>query len=87
MNYLNPYDKIRRENEIKKHEDDKKNSAQIKKTRLERKKEHRKGARKFIINYHKELEGANKDTITSYQNYIKSTKIGKAAEVNEKKES
>ena len=82
MNYLNPYDKIRRENEIKKHEDDKKNSAQIKKTRLERKKEHRKGARKFIINYHKELEGANEKTIDDYKQYILSTKIGKAAFAN-----
>ena len=43
------------------------------------KKEHRKGARKFINNYHKELEVANQKTIKEYKEYIKSTKIGKAA--------
>ena len=31
------------------------------------------------MKYHKELEGANEKTIKEYKEYIKSTKIGKAA--------
>jgi hypothetical protein len=31
------------------------------------------------MKYHKELEGANEKTIKEYKQYIKSTKIGKAA--------
>jgi large subunit ribosomal protein L4e len=87
MNYLNPYAKELKAKYTKEQKDAKDKHDEIVKKRLERKKKFRKSGRKFIINYHKELEGANKDTITSYQNYIKSTKIGKAAEVNEKEES
>ena len=82
MNFLNPYDKIRREAEIKKHEEDKKNKKKTKETRLQRKKQHRKESRAFIIKYHKELEGANNKTINDYKQYILSTKIGKAAFAN-----
>ena len=47
---------------------------------LKRKKQHREGGKKFILNYYKELEGANKKTITEYKEYIRSTKIGKQVE-------
>ena len=77
MHYLNPYARELKA-QYKKQQDENKHDEIVKK-RLERKKKHRKGARKFIIGYHKELEGANEKTINEYKNYIKSTKIGKAA--------
>ena len=79
MNYLNPYKKELRAEYKKKQEDDKNKHDAIVKAKLERKKKYRKGARKFIIKYHKELEGANEKTQKEYREYIKSTKIGKAA--------
>ena len=79
MDYLNPYKKELREQYKKEQKEKKDNHAEIVKKRLERKKAHRKGARKFISNYHKELEVANQKTIKEYKEYIKSTKIGKAA--------
>ncbi len=51
----------------------------IVKTKLQRKKQHRKIGKSCILNYRKELEGANQKTIKEYKEYIKSTKIGKAA--------
>ena len=79
MNYLNPYRKELREEYKKTQQENKDKHAEIVKKRLERKKAHRKGARQFIMKYHKELEGANEKTIKEYKEYIKSTKIGKAA--------
>ena len=79
MDFLNPYKKELRAEYKKKQEDDKNKHDAIVKARLERKKKYRKGARKFIINYHKELEGANEKSKKEYREYIKSTKIGKAA--------
>ena len=79
MDYLNPYKKELRAQYKKKQEDDKNKHDAIVKAKLERKKKYRKGARKFIIQYHKELEGANEKTQKEYREYIKSTKIGKAA--------
>jgi large subunit ribosomal protein L4e len=79
MDYLNPYRKELREQYKKEQKEHKDKHAEIVKKRLERKKAHRKGARKFISNYHKELEVANQKTIKEYKEYIKSTKIGKAA--------
>ena len=79
MDYLNPYRKELREQYKKEQKEHKDKHAEIVKKRLERKKAHRKGARKFINNYHKELEVANQKTIKEYKEYIKSTKIGKAA--------
>ena len=79
MDYLNPYKKELREQYKKEQKENKDKHAEIVKERLERKKAHRKGARKFISNYHKELEVANQKTIKEYKEYIKSTKIGKAA--------
>ena len=86
MDYLNPYKKELRAEYKKQQEENKSKHDQIVKARLERKKQHRKGARKFIINYHKELEGANEKTIKEYKEYIKSTKIGKAAFAEEEEE-
>ena len=79
MHFLNPYKKELREEYKKKQEENKDKHDEIVKARLERKKQHRKEGRKFILNYRKELEGANQKTIKEYKEYIKSTKIGKAA--------
>ena len=79
MDFLNPYRKELREENKKKNQEHKDKHAEIVKKRLERKKAHRKGARQFISKYRKELEGANEKTIKEYKEYIKSTKIGKAA--------
>ena len=79
MDFLNPYKKELREEYKKKQQENKDKHAEIVKKRLERKRAHRKGGRKFISSYRKELEGANQETIKEYKNYIKSTKIGKAA--------
>ena len=79
MDFLNPYKKELREEDKKKQQENKDNYAEIVKKRLERKRAHRKGGRKFISSYCKELEGSNQETIKKYKNYIKSTKIGKAA--------
>ena len=79
MDYLNPYKKELRAENRKKQEENKNKHDDIVKARLERKRKHRKGARQFIANYRKELEGANQKTIKEYKEYIKSTKIGKSA--------
>ena len=75
MDFLNPYKKELREEYKKKQQENKDKHAEIVKKRLERKRAHRKGGRKFISSYRKELEGANQETIKEYKNYIKSTKI------------
>jgi large subunit ribosomal protein L4e len=79
MHFLNPYKKELREEYKKKQEENKNKHDEIVKARLERKKKYRKGARKFILKYRQELEEANQKTIKEYKEYIKSTKIGKAA--------
>jgi large subunit ribosomal protein L4e len=79
MHYLNPYKKELREEYKKKQEENKNKHDEIAKARLERKRKHRKSGKNFISNYRKELEGANQKTIKEYKEYIKSTKIGKAA--------
>ena len=79
MDFLNPYRKELREENKKKNQENKDKHAEIVKKRLERKKAHRKGGRQFISKYRKELGGANEKTIKEYKEYIKSTKIGKAA--------
>jgi large subunit ribosomal protein L4e len=79
MHFLNPYKKELREEYKKKQEENKNNHDAIVKAKLERKRQHRKGGKSFILNYRKELEGANQKTIKEYKEYIKSTKIGKAA--------
>ena len=79
MHYLNPYKKELREEYKKKQEENKNKHDEIVKAKLERKKQHRKGGRSFILKYRQELEGANQKTIKEYKEYIKSTKIGKAA--------
>ena len=88
MHFLNPYKKELREEYKKKQEENKNKHDEIVKARLERKKKYRKGARKFILKYRQELEEANQKTIKEYKEYIKSTKIGKAAfAVEEEKET
>ena len=86
MHFLNPYKKELREEYKKKQEENKNNHDAIVKAKLERKRQHRKGGKSFILNYRKELEGANQKTIKEYKEYIKSTKIGKAAFAEEEEE-
>ena len=86
MHYLNPYKKELREEYKKKQEENKNKHDEIAKARLERKRKHRKSGKNFISNYRKELEGANQKTIKEYKEYIKSTKIGKAAFAEEDEE-
>ena len=86
MHFLNPYKKELREEYKKKQEDNKNKHDEIVKARLERKKKNRKSGKTFILNYRKELEGANQKTIKEYKEYIKSTKIGKAAFAEEEEE-
>jgi large subunit ribosomal protein L4e len=88
MHFLNPYKKELREEYKKKQEENKNKHDEIVKARLERKRKYRKGARQFILKYRQELEEANQKTIKEYKEYIKSTKIGKAAfAVEEEKET
>ena len=86
MDFLNPYKKELRAEYKKKQEENKNNHDAIVKAKLERKRQHRKGGKSFILNYRKELEGANQKTIKEYKEYIKSTKIGKAAFAEEEEE-
>ena len=86
MHFLNPYKKELREEYKKKQQENKDKHDEIAKARLERRKQHRKSGKNFIRNYRKELEGANQKTIKEYKEYIKSTKIGKAAFAEEEEE-
>ena len=86
MHFLNPYKKELREEYKKKQQENKDKHDEIVKARLERRKQHRKSGKNFIRNYRKELEGANQKTIKEYKEYIKSTKIGKAAFAEEEEE-
>jgi len=79
MNKLNPYNAERVKNEKKLEADNKTNKVANRKTRLAQRKKFRKMGRTFIGNYRKQLEGANQDTVKDYNDYIKSTKIGKDA--------
>jgi large subunit ribosomal protein L4e len=77
MNFLNPYDKVRRANVKKEREDRQKNKATILQQRKTARKAHRKQGRKFLQNFKSGLETANKATEQDYNQYIKSQKIGK----------
>lgn len=83
MHFLNPYAKEKKEQYDKQRKECIDKREERRKQRLAKKKEHRKKGRQFIIKYHKELEGANQETIKSYKEYIKSTKIGKEAFADE----
>ena len=79
MHFLNPYAKEKKEQYDKQRKECVDKREERRKERLAKKKAHRKKGRQFIIKYHKELEGANQETIKQYKEYIKSTKIGKEA--------
>lgn len=83
MNFLNPYSKERRANFAKKQKECIDNKDSRRKKILQEKKKFRKNGRQFIIKYHKELEGANERTINEYKEYIRSTKVGSQAIVDE----
>ena len=79
MDFLNPYKKELKKQYLDKQKENVDKHDAIVKAKLQRKKQHRKSGKSFILNYRKELEGANQKTIKEYKEYIKSTKIGKAA--------
>ena len=54
----------------KKEEEKKEKHAEIVKARQERKKQHREGGKKFILNYYKELEGANQFAFDNFLGLI-----------------
>lgn len=83
MNFLNPFDKERRDNERKAHEKNKTTKEDRRKARLAKRKANRKSGRQFILSFNKGLSGANQRTEKEYSDYIKSTKVGKAALVEE----
>ena len=86
MAFLNPYSKQRRAAFAKKQKDAIANKDARRKEILARKKKFRKNGRKFITQYHKELEGANQKTIKEYNEYIRSTKVGKEALAKDEEE-
>lgn len=78
MNFLNPFDKVRRQNVAQ--ANTKEAREQRRKQRAAVRKSFRKQGRAFISKFRNELEGANKQTINDYQEYIRSQKIGKDAQ-------
>jgi len=79
MNRLNPFSKIKIDNDRKKEEDSKKNKASILKARKDVRKKFRKHGRNFIRNFRTELKNANTVSENSYKAYITSIKIGEDA--------
>lgn len=79
MNFLNPLSKVNRERTTKLHEDNRKNREQRVKARRGLRKTYKKQGRQFIANYYKDVNEAGVRTDKEYKEYIKSTKIGKAA--------
>jgi large subunit ribosomal protein L4e len=79
MDFLNPFDKVRRANAKKSEEDSKKNKQQRLNNKKAARKATRKHGRKFIGTFNKEIKGANERSQQDYVDYIKSTKIGKDA--------
>jgi hypothetical protein len=77
MDFLNPYDKVRKANAKKAEEDSKKNKQQRLNNRKAIRKANRKHGRNFISTFNKEIGGANQRSKQDYTDYIKSTKIGK----------
>jgi len=79
MHFLNPFDKVRRDGEIKAVEENKKGREGRLKNRRAARKTFRKHGRNFIANFNKELKGSQAKIEQEYKDYIKSTKIGKDA--------
>ena len=79
MDFLNPFDKVRRANAKKAEEESMKNKQQKLNNKKASRKADRKHGRKFISNFNKEIKGANERSHQDYVDYIKSTKIGKDA--------
>jgi len=79
MNRLNPYAKVRRDNERKVEQDSKTNRASNLKTKQVARKKYRKQGRKFITNFRTQLAAANDYSEQDYKAYIKSIKIGEDA--------
>lgn len=79
MDFLNPYDSVRRANAKKTEEDSKKNKQQKLNNKKASRKANRKHGRKFISNFNNEIQGANLRSQQDYTDYIKSTKVGKDA--------
>ena len=79
MNRLNPFDRVRKEQETKQATANVQNKAANSKTKRDNAKKHRKAGRRFIRNFREGVAGANQVSETDYKNYIKSIKIGEDA--------
>lgn len=79
MDFLNPSSKANRERTNKLHEDNRKNKDTRIKARRAVRKSNKKQGRQFISNYNKLVNEAGLRTDKEYKDYIRSTKIGKAA--------
>ena len=79
MNRLNPFDRVRKEQETKQATANVQNKAANAKTKRDNAKKHRKAGRRFIRNFREGVAGANQVSEIDYKNYIKSIKIGEDA--------
>jgi large subunit ribosomal protein L4e len=79
MDFLNPYDKVRREAEKRAEEQNRNNRDARLKQKKQTRKQHRQHSRAFIRNYRAQLNEASQRTEQDYKDYIKSIKVGKDA--------
>jgi large subunit ribosomal protein L4e len=79
MHRLNPFDRIRKEQEKSLEASNKKNAASNLKTRRELRKKHRNHGRNFIKSFRNSLEAANAYSEQDYKTYISAIKIGEDA--------
>ena len=79
MNRLNPFDKVRKQEERKTEESNKKNKTANIKTRRDARKKFRKAGRTFIRNVRESLVVSNQTSQKNYRDYITAIKIGEDA--------
>ena len=79
MNFLNPYDRVRRAAEKAAEENNKKTLNDRRKQRAAARKTNRRHGRQFIRAYNTELGASNARSEQDYKDYIRSTKVGKDA--------
>jgi large subunit ribosomal protein L4e len=79
MNFLNPYDAVRKQNERNAEATNKSERVQRKKKRAAQRKNYKKAGERFITDYNGQLNNAHAQSLNDYKEYIKSTKVGKDA--------
>jgi large subunit ribosomal protein L4e len=79
MNFLNPYDAVRRQNVANVDAKNKSNRAERLKKRAAQRKSFKKAGQNFIGNYNTQINNAHGQSLNDYKEYIKSTKVGKDA--------